>query len=526
MKNAASGQFDSSVLAVVHRAGRVWRLLIADTRRGRPEILDSREVPDRDSEDLDRWLDPHRVGRVICVLPAAAVICRSCTLPDAGPDQLEQALSLQAEAQLLGSAPPHRLAMAVLHAAPGETSRAGIILVWPESALFRPPRTARPMVFAPDVAALAALLNGLRPTVPLLWLDRADGSIAAAITHSNGAAFRAAKEDPKDSEAWRRSVTRALAETALNVGHSDSYVESLIDSIEPALGALRPFESNLLIDSEVRGSAADRLDGATKDAGWWSEYGIAAGALLATTDQLRPLTELKADPPLVRPSRVRATVDKLSRPRTATATVVVCALILAFGPLLISGLRLQLLKWRHSDLDERKANIDQINHQLAMYHTLGDRAWSMTKLMSDIACNTPRGIELEWIRLDHGQPFVIKGNAKKDDEKNREPTEVVGQMQKNLEESGIFDDVRFTWEEPEAFTGTYTFELSSRIVQPHKMRNYPTEQDWQRWTLQQRVNREPPPGDEAVPADTRQPEDTPPVRVADASEGTSPPDVE
>ena len=517
MKNATSAQLDPSVLAILHRAGRTWRLLIADTRRGRPEILDSRDIPERDADDIDRWLEPHHVGRVICVLPSTAIICRSCTLPDADPEQLEQALSLQAEAQLLGSAPPHRMAMAVLHSAPGETSRAGIILVWPESAAFGPPGTVRPMSFAPNIAALAALLNGLRPIEPLLWLDRADGSIASAITHSSGAAFRAAREDPRDTEAWRSSVTRTIAETALNVGHSDTFIESLTRGLAPALAELGPSESVLLISRELIDGASARLDGAGKDEKWWSQYGVAAGALLATTDQLRPLTELKAVLPLVRPSRVRTTIEKLSRPRAAVAAVVICALILAFGPLVMSGLRLQLLNWRHSDLDQRKARVDQINDQLAMYRTLNDRAWSMTKLMSDIACNTPEGIELEWIRLAHGQAFAVKGTAKKDDSKGRRATEVVAQMQTDLQKSGIFDDVRMTWSDRNAF-GNYNFELSARILQPHKMPNYPVEQDWQRWTMQQRVDREPPPDGETALADAGEPEDAALVMVADASD--------
>ncbi len=53
------------------------------------------------------------------VLPASAVICRTCTLPDAAQDQLEQALALQAEAHLLNEMPDHRQARAVLPMATG-----------------------------------------------------------------------------------------------------------------------------------------------------------------------------------------------------------------------------------------------------------------------------------------------------------------------------------------------------------------------------------------------------------------------
>lgn len=511
MTKTATGQFDSSILAVLHLAGGEWRMLVADTRGARPRILESRGIPGDRIGRLDSLLDEHRAGRVICVLPASSVICRSCTLPDASDDQLYQALQLQAEAQLLGSAPPHRLAMAVLQSAPGETSRAGIILAWPESASFVPPETIRPITFAPDVAGLAALLNGQRPAEPLLWLDRKDGSIAAAIIHANGAAFRAAREDPSDDEAWRGSVTRTLAETAINVGHSDGYIDSLQGAVAPVLRALGPARASLTLDPLLRDSACDRLDGAAHDADWWSAYGIAAGVLLATTDQLQPLTQLKAEPPLERPSRILSAIHALSRPRAAAITVVICALLLALGPMAIAGLNLKLLQMMHPDLDERKAEVDEMANKLAMYRTLKDRAWSMTKLMSEIACNTPQGIELEWIRLTHGQPFAVQGTALPDKGSGVLATELVGTMQSDLRESGIFDDIKFSWSDRTS-QDAYSFELSARVVKPHPHKKYDIRRDFALWTMQARVNNEPPPVQEttvAAGADEKT-DDTPP----------------
>src|SRR5690606_13406464 len=146
----------------MHRTGSIWRGIIANTRGDRPVILGTREFAADQITRLDDWLNQHTVGSVLCVLPAGTVICRNCSLPEAEPDQLNQALRLQAEAHLLGIAPPHRLAMAVLDSAPGETSRSGIILAWPENAAFDPPPTVRPITFTPDIASLAALLDGER----------------------------------------------------------------------------------------------------------------------------------------------------------------------------------------------------------------------------------------------------------------------------------------------------------------------------------------------------------------------------
>ena len=41
--------------------------------------------------------------------------------------------------------------------------------------------------------SLAALLNGQRPDGPVLWFDPADGSVALAVSHANGAVLRAAR---------------------------------------------------------------------------------------------------------------------------------------------------------------------------------------------------------------------------------------------------------------------------------------------------------------------------------------------
>jgi hypothetical protein len=203
---------DPQILGVLHRTGRTWRAVVAARKNGQPEILAAREFPPDRLARLDEWLDEKNVGAVLCVLPAGSVICRTFSLPDAPPEQLEQALRLQAEAHLLGIAPPHRLGMAVLPNASGETTRTGLVLAWPEPAVFPVPPTRRPMEFIADVGAIAALLNGHRPNESMLWLDREDGSVAMAITHSGGAIFRATREESASTEQWQRSVGRIRAE--------------------------------------------------------------------------------------------------------------------------------------------------------------------------------------------------------------------------------------------------------------------------------------------------------------------------
>ena len=97
-------------------------------------------------------------------------------LPAAEPEQLEQALSLQAEAALLGVAPEHRMASAVIDAAPGETNRAGLVIAWPENA----PDLAAPIAYPIAVGATAAAHSCPLDATLTLYLHSFCGLLVAA----------------------------------------------------------------------------------------------------------------------------------------------------------------------------------------------------------------------------------------------------------------------------------------------------------------------------------------------------------
>jgi hypothetical protein len=468
---------DPQILGVLHRTGRTWQALAAARKNGQPEILAAREfTPDRLAR-LDEWLDEQNVGAVLCVLPAGAVICRTFSLPDAPSEQLEQALRLQAEAHLLGIAPPHRLGMAVLPNAAGETTRTGLVLAWPEAAVFPVPPTRRSMEFVPDVGAIAALLNGHRPNDAMLWLDREDGSVAMAITHSGGAIFRATREEATSTEHWQRSVGRIAAETALSVGHTGSFVEALARDAQSKAGELRASESRLFIPAEVISSATSRAKGLGADAMWWAQHGIAAGAALARFEgPLSALTRLQQSPPVETPTPILAAAQKLSRPQTAALVVIVCVLIAMFGPLAFAGARLGILKLRFGEVQTQLKHATTVKHQISMYKELENQnAWSMTKLLSDIAVYTPIGIELETIRVEGGKDFSVGGTAIAMDGKT--PAQVVAQMQDNLRSHGMFTEIIVNAGKSDNL-GRYKFDLSAKVHKPYHVPKLPEELDF------------------------------------------------
>ncbi|MHC4220348.1 MAG: PilN domain-containing protein, partial [Planctomycetota bacterium] len=490
-------------MAVLHRVGGTIRGLIGTLARAgvpaapgdlKPAVTAWQEFPADRPQQVSDWLQENDVGAVVVVLPAAAVVCRTCTLPDADPEHLARALALQAEAHLLAGVPSYRRAMAVLPAAAGEMSRSGIIVDWPQGPADRDltgaadenekPWGNRSVTFAPDVGAVGALLNGHRPDEPLLWYDRADGSLALAISHANGAILRAARVSPDRTIGWADNVGRVVAETALSVGHTPAFTETLVHTINDRITDLDR-NAALVAPNQAFTSVQERVDGTPQERHWWRDYGVALGALLAASGQLAPLTRLQLAPPAESPSAARRLVDVLSNPVAAFRIAAVCVLLILLGPLIFSGLRLALLKVKLPDLQTYRAEARQAEVQLAMYGELEGKAWPMTKLLADVACCTPQGIDLDQIRIGDDR-IRVSGRAKPDDDSNLSAQQVVTLMQQNLRDSNIFDEIYLTWGDPNTF-GAYEFTLSAKVVNPYLRHDYPVDLDYGAWTLADRM---------------------------------------
>lgn len=485
MRKNGTNQTDPNTLAILHRAGDTWRILIAKSEGIKPAILDTRDVAAHETEGLDDWFDEHHVGQALVVLPASSVVCRTCTLPDTDSEQLALALELQAEAQIASLAPAHRQAAAILHAAPDETTRCGIMIAWPESVSIELPATSRPIRMTSDVVALASLLDGERPASPLVWLDRNDGSLAIAFSHANGAVFRCTCEDGESNESWQRNVGRAIAETGMTVGHSQGFIDTVVQSTKQQIASLNGITTALFIPEEIISSTRARIDGTKNDAQWWSKYGVAVGAFLARFDQLKPLTEIESSPPVVKPSPIRIFLDAISQPKTAQYCVMLCLATLMFGPLLIHGLRLGILSLRYQDIHTQLRTVDQYKNQQEMYRELDKKAWPMIKLLSDLASNTPEGIELDSIRINFNESINVSGHA--NSHGGLAATEIIAQMQKDLDDTAIFSNTTLGWKEPNNF-GQYEFSLSTKITRPYRQAKYDQEHDFALQTLQMRID--------------------------------------
>ncbi|MHC4964470.1 MAG: hypothetical protein ACYTGE_06140 [Planctomycetota bacterium] len=503
MSQAPAGQPPNGLIAVLHRVGGSVRGVIgtlapADRPEApadrQPALTDFKEFQASRSGEIAAWLDEHGAGPVVVVLPASAVVCRTCTLPEADAEHLAQALALQAEAHQLTAVPPHRRATAVLPAAAGEMSRSGVIVDWPQRAGDRElvgaadaepqPWGKRRVTFVPDVGCVGALLNGHRPDEPLLWFDRGDGSLALAISHANGVILRAARVSAAEADAWTDNVGRVVAETALSVGHTPAFTETLVSAASQRIGSVDR-NAALVVPQQTIESLRGRVDGTPQDQRWWRDYGVALGALVAASGQLAPLTRLRLSPPVEHPSRARRVLGALSQPASAAKLAAVCVLIFLLAPLAFAGLRLGLLKLKLPDLETYRDEARQAEVQLAMYSELEGKAWPMTKLLADLACGTPQGIDLEQIHVGADR-VRVSGRAKPDSEGNLTAQQVVALMQQNLRDSRIFEDFSPSWSDPNTF-GAYEFTLSANVVNAYRRHDYPLDLDYGAWTLAQRL---------------------------------------
>ena len=345
------------------------------------------------------------------------------------------------------------------------------------------------------------------------------------MSHAAGAVFRATREEAAESKEWARRVGLVLAETALNVGHGGGFVHSITSTYEQRLVDIGPDNAALLLPDEIIESAMERLEGAERDDSWWSQFGIAAGALLAATGELRALTSLEATAEAEGLSTIDKILLSLSQPRTATLAIIIALVLAAFAPLAMSGLRLGILRYRHPDLDVQTAALGAAGSRLAMYDALDGNAWSATKLLADIVSNTPEGIELVSIRLQQSdRSFSVMGTAIGHD--GLRAPEVIVRMQDQLRGSRLFNEIKLNIAEGNN-SGQHDFELSAKVLTPHRRPQYEIEQDFANWTLAQRQARQPPPDLTAKAAPTEElaaqpervigapPRDTTPKAAAD-----------
>lgn len=467
----------------------------------------------------------------LVLLPAGHALSRVIDLPQAAETQLEAALQLQVGALQLGNLPSWRSGHVVLPD-DGTPTRRGVVVEWPQGHDdLDTPRDLPPdgdPLFAGDVAALAALLQA-GAEGPLLSVSPERDRIAFAVRVAGGIVLRSTQVDPA---AWPDAVELAVVESAVARGAEAAWLEELLLNLREAMrmaheggfGCTRH-------DQRLLGRCVE----ADADPDWWRDNGLAAGAALAWLGPLRPLVSLRRQPAGERAGVIGDVLNRLADRNVAIRLAVAAVLALAVLPPLVSGARLLLLEWKVGDLAEKERAIQSHRERVALYGELQRRVWPMGKLLGDLACVTPEGIDWDDIQISLDRNVMVRGVARPHD--GKDGTEVILLMERQMRDSRVFDKIQKKWDPPDS-KGSVNFTLAAVVSRPTLRPNWPAEQDFGRRTLAERrygpaeptqpapeppASAELPPSPELTTSEEPTAEEAPvPTAVAETSAATEP----
>lgn len=487
MKSQPTITIDDTLLAVAERQADSWRVLLV--RRGdRPTILDARVFAASDEGGIATWLQSQHCGDLRIVLPASATIVRMITIPVAAPMQMLAALRLHAEGMFLGSVPLVRIGLGVLSGA-SDGERQGVIMAWPGTQVgisigSKLEAIAR---YVPEPAAMLVLASADHPAIAA---DRTDGSIAIAMYSPKGMVIRATRETAATGvagdEAWNEGLRSALVETALNAGIEPARITAFLSQTDASTS--RTGDRVLMLDPEIQSILAARLDvtvaAAEHDADWWRDWAIALGAAVVSCGPLSELSRLRRLEERNTPSRIDRFVERYSQPSRALRVAVLAFLVAGLAPIGAAWARGKVLEFKMPDsADKFETAQRDIEHRIALYGELSKRTLPVAKILGDLACCTPDGVEIESIQLSASQGVTVRGVAKAQGE--RSAAEIVNSMARLMDASGVFDKTHWRWNTPDG-RGIFKFDLDALIARPTMIAKFPDERDWAVKTLSQR----------------------------------------
>ncbi|MGD9791395.1 MAG: PilN domain-containing protein [Phycisphaerales bacterium] len=441
------------VVAAIHVQGDTVVALIVK-RNGKPEILDSQELP---KAQLSAWLAKaarqHEFKDIIEIAPGGSTIARSVPIPQASDAETLSALELQAETLLPESLPSHRRAVGLLN--PTSTdARTGLLTALvadhPHGS-WSPPKGTRATFIAP-ISALAALrleaqAAGLTDPSDDLYAfaDPADGSIALIHKNGKGLVARSLVEDTSTTDAWADAVRRAT-QLVTNVTKS---------------------APSLVTPEGAPASFAESIAGARANDMWLRKNALALGgalAALSTVPTVRSFAALHDKAPKIEEPLLLRASTSLSSTRTAVIAVLSAVALAIAIPWLTALARSALMQSKSESLKVQQARREELNKRSSIYQELSRTRWPMTKILAEISASTPVGVTITNLTIVPGQPIQLQGQADNPD--------LVAALVTNLNNSKhFFAQTKRT----ESRTGeTTTFDIAATVTQPHASFSLPT----------------------------------------------------
>jgi hypothetical protein len=466
-------------VAVFHATAEGFQGLIARRTPSGIEALDTKAFAAGDA-GAAQWAADNLAARVVMLLPPGSVIVRAVQMPHAPEDKLASALDLNATTFVLGRTPAHRVATAIL---PGEHGpdrlRTGLVAEWPEDhappALPGGTSEIEGLTFAPEVAGLAALT--VAADEPLVAVERTDGAVAVAAPTTKGVLVRIVRAAVDEHGVDAGEIARAMGEACVHAGVPTAEINAVVGRTRDAARAASIGGFGCGASAITGLERAVRVAEMGDPAEWWRTHGVLAGTALAALGPCMELTRLSSQDPGARPDRVAAVVNRLAEPRVRNALLATAAALIVIGPPLFQGIRLQILRWKLPDVEayEKAERTDE--QRRAMYRILSRNAASMTKTLSDVAANTPQGIELDFVGIAptaRGQALTLRGRAAAVGQKSG--TDALLQMEDLLRSSGMFEGITRSSEPPNA-AGSQDFSIAAVATRPTEIARYPKERD-------------------------------------------------
>jgi hypothetical protein len=494
-KNAAKPVLATDLAAVLRLEGERWKALLVrfgplgvqfeQAGEFGPDCGDGSGV-----EDLAPWIHELMPERVVVIVPGNEVILRSIALPRATPAQQQQALSLQAEGALAPDAPRCRSACAVVpDGSTGAEERLGIVLEWkPGGAVQLPPGlkaddgrrathgpVAPRVTFTAPVAGLLGLMSadGLgRAARMCIDVQPSTGSVAVVASREGHLVARTLIERSDDASEFAGAISEAVNDTAM-LGH---WSEEDLIAARRAMPAAFAQGFAGLAGADALGSA---LAGAPDDAAWRAQFGDLAGVALALRSPLSPLLGLMPIEPRRSQGLLIDALARMDSPAFTKRALIAAGLAVVFGPMAVAGLRLAWLNFRLADAAAFEAAMVSSERRIALYGQVDKLGWPMSKLLSDVACTTPDGIEIESINIDHGSNVQVRGLARGVGELSSVDAIVV--MEERMRASKVFSRIVKSWEEPKG--GSTEFSITAQVADPMLIVRYSESQDYGKKSL-------------------------------------------